>query len=202
MVDSAIIDRCEDAPKPRGRTVRRLLVPPLLASAWGAALYGTTQLHHYDLNLGHDICGPWGCAASIEALVGAHSVWWLLLTPLLLASAWTRSPTLTNRVAWGAVGLGLLAAVGLIGAAMAAWLWSGGDPRYVVQRGLFVLATTPDLPALPLAAAGVVGLFARRKHDALPHFPPTAEPEGVEADAGGGENQGLSPVSLARSFRE
>ncbi|MEO1495796.1 MAG: hypothetical protein AAFV43_01470 [Planctomycetota bacterium] len=180
----------------------RLLTATLLASAWGAALYGASQLHHYDLNLGHDICGPWGCAASIEALVGAHALWWLLLTPLLLAAAWTLSPSRANRVAWGAVGLGLVAAVGLIGAEMAAWLWSGGDPRYVVQRGLFVLATTPDLPALPLAAAGVVGLFARRRHEAPPQLLPTVQPEGVEADAGGGENQELSPASLARSFRE
>lgn len=130
---------------------------------WGAAIFGTTQIHTLDLPLGHGVCGPWGCAAAPEALLGYHALWTVLLVPAIGLGCRVLSLQAARRVAWGALGIGLFTLLAVAGGAAIAWLRDGEPARYALQRGLFVVATTPDLPAGPLALAGLVGLLTPRR---------------------------------------
>ncbi len=132
----------------------RLLAFGVGLTVWGAALYGSTRLHQANLSIGHNICGPWGCAAVPEALLGYHLLLFTLITPLVILVGHWLSPQANARLGrWATLigGAGLLA---IVAWATIAWLVDGNAPQYAFQRGLFVLATTPDLPAGPLLVGG------------------------------------------------
>lgn len=137
---------------------------PLLLAAvvalWGAALFGATQLHTLDLPIGHGICGPWGCAAAPEALLGYHTLWLLILAPTLVLMGRVTGPAVSRWLALGALLVGVALIAGLAGFEVVAWLRDGNPSGYALQRGLFVVATTPDLPAIPLTLAGLITRFA------------------------------------------
>ena len=139
---------------------------------WCVAIYGATQMHAMELEIKHTICGPWGCAAAPEALLGYHSLLVLVISPFVaLVCRWAPPPS-AQAVARGAILLGLLGLVGLTLGGSIAWLTGGNDSQYALQRGFFVLATTPDLPALPLLLGGLAGRSVVRKDP-----PPSPEAE-------------------------
>jgi hypothetical protein len=150
-------------------------------AAWGAALYGSTQLHQLDLPIGHGICGPWGCAAQPEALLGYHLFWLVLLAPLTTLVVRASPSALAVRFAWGVAAAGLLGMVLLAAWAGAAWISDGEGAQYALQRGLFVIATTPDLPVMPLLLSGLAArLFGCCRRQTTHDSEQPAEAEGAE----------------------
>lgn len=128
---------------------------------WGAAIFGSLQLHTLDLPLGHGICGPWGCAAAPEALLGYHTLWLTLLAPPLVLAGRVLGPGAGRKLALVAIGLGAAGVLAMAGTAAVEWLRAGELASYAVQRGLFVVVTTPDLPLIPLLLAGLIARLAR-----------------------------------------
>ena len=121
---------------------------------WSAALFGCLQLH--TLDLGHSICGPWGCGPPTSALLAMHSFWLVLLLPL----AWL-APRIWPRLDWVAFGKGLylaaVAAIVLIGVTdFFTFQADPTQPVYVWQRFLFRLATLPDWPVIQVAMVGAL----------------------------------------------
>lgn len=133
-----------------------------VCALWALAVYGATQLHKLDLPIGHGICGPWGCAAAPEALLGYHLLWTTLLAPPFAAVCCLLPTCRAQRLTKLVLMLGLLGVLSITVCSAAAWLWEGQAARYALQRGLFVVATTPDLPVIPLSLAGLSGLYAKR----------------------------------------
>lgn len=167
--------------------VLRLATLCLFAAVWGGLLFGASQLHRYDLGLGHGVCGPWGCAASTEALLGANSLWTLILVPIAVSGCAVGGPVAGWRIGLGMSVVGFAGALLLVAAGSASW-WMAGEPtEYLLQRGLFVLASTPDLPVIPVALAGLAGMAVSR----------IRRSEGVEASGPGGENQGSAVDAAA-----
>lgn len=133
----------------------RTLSLAAVVALWGAALYGSTRLHTLELGVAPIFCGPWGCTATPEALVGYHLFWLALLAPAAtLVAAW-RPAGQAVRFGKALAAAGVIGIVLLVAGAAAEWLASGGAERYALQRGLFVVATTPDLPLGPAALAGL-----------------------------------------------
>ena len=137
--------------------ITRWLIPLTL---WAAGLFGCLQLHRLDL--GHSICGPWGCGPPSSALLAMHSSWLILLLPL----AWL-APRIWPRVNWAAFGWGLLwagvAAILVIGVTdFFSFQSDPAQPKYVWQRFLFRLATLPDWPIVQLTLAAA--LLTQSRH--------------------------------------
>lgn len=126
---------------------------------WAAVFAASTQLHTLDLPVGHGICGPWGCAAEPEALLGYHLLWLTLLGPTLVLVCRTLGAPHGSHLANAAWKVGFLVAAGVVLWGAVAWLRAGEPPRYALQRGLFLLASTPDLPVIPLAVSGLAARF-------------------------------------------
>lgn len=152
-------------------------------AVWAAAIFGSLQLHTLDLPIGHGICGPWGCAAEPEALLGYHAFWTFLLVPLIALICRVNAGPAGVRLAWavgltGALGIAMVLSVGSL-----AWARSEGS-RHALQKGLFDVATTPDLPFVPLTIAGLVGAAAA----SLGNRSDESEPPAVDPVPPGREN--------------
>ena len=126
---------------------------------WALAMYGTLQFHRLEGLLGHAICGPWGCGPPLEALVGYHAFWFLLIVPpALLASSLVPSEQ--------AIRIGSLLAIAGLGALLLVvvedavrYLRTARGLEYLFQRILFRLITFVDFPLAPI---GLAGLAMRR----------------------------------------
>lgn len=151
-----------DSVAPPTRMRLATIAPWLLI--WAAALFGTTQLRRVSLPLGGDwICGPWGCAAEPSALLGYHLFWLLLITPAVVLGCLSLPAKRARRVAKSILLLGLAAGTALAVGGAIAWPRDGGELRYATQRALFVVATTPDVPAVHVALAGGVAMAVTRR---------------------------------------
>lgn len=125
---------------------------------WGAALYGTLQIARITGPWDHAICGAWGCGPPLSALVACHGFWAVLIGGTVTAvMRYGSAPVL-------AVAGRLLMAGGMVGlVALALWEGTSGLTApdqswwpYALQRYLFVLATSVDMPLLQIIAAGAM----------------------------------------------
>ena len=133
---------------------------------WGAAVFGSLQIHKLDLGLAaHDICGPWGCGPPLESLIGYHSFWFLLVTALVFGVGAVLSRSNARRVGLALLAFGLVAALGYAGWDAATYAWKAGSAQYAVQRFFFTLATSVDLPTLQIAVAGLAMMLMKRGSD-------------------------------------
>jgi hypothetical protein len=148
--------------------VKKVLRHPLLLSAvstvWVAALYGLLSLHRVSAELGHDICGPWGCGPPLQALLGWHG-FCLVAASLPVGIAVTHWPK--PRLWWTGIGLSSAGTIGVlaifaVACVSASQAVSSGQPAYLIQRCLFDLATFLDVPLVPMILAGGVMMFAGR----------------------------------------
>ncbi len=102
----------------------------------------------------------------LQALVALHGLWILIILPATLSAArkWPLSWLRLVGVVLTTVGLLVLAILG--GRELLHW-YPAADParqRFIVQRIVYVLATTTDLPVLQVITAGVtLRLAARRR---------------------------------------
>ena len=161
---------------------KRLLTLAGVVALWAGAVYGSTRLHQLDWELGHGICGPWGCAAAPQALVGYHAFWLTLLAPSVLLVCRVAGFPAGRRIALTAASVGLLGLVGLGAYGSIQWLQDGGDANYVAHRALFVCATTPDAPFLPLIVGGLGGAVVARRAGAAGRGPQPVEAGPLERE--------------------
>ncbi len=125
--------------------------------SWAAAVGGAAAMANIPGDWGHGLCGPWGCAPPLQALVSCHLIWCLVLFPLAVLAAGQLSHCWLHRL-----GVMLLAA-GLGGVLMLAMIdlftWWPHVPdvyrRYFAHRCLFQVATLVDVPLTQTAVAGL-----------------------------------------------
>jgi hypothetical protein len=101
----------------------------------------------------------------LQALVALHGLWTLALLPIAVWAASKWPPRRLRFLGFALAGIGGGALL-IIGAReLVGWLplISPANRKYVVQRILFVLATTTDIPVLPLLAIGVALLVVARR---------------------------------------
>ncbi len=133
--------------------------------AWAGVLWGVLQLAHVETDWDHTVCGPWGCGPPIAALVSAHLARLVVLLPAGMAGRqWVSNEGLR------ATGLALFvvavaAIVGMIVREATTWQPSVGPEQrgYFVQRCLFVIGTSIDLPVVQLLLLGTLGRIAAER---------------------------------------
>ena len=128
----------------------------IAASGWLIATYATLQLHRLDLDLGHGICGPWGCGPPVEALIANHGFWLMLIIPPLLGL----QQHLSTAAGWR-LGVLLFAVGGACGLAVLAWdlyQFVSLTPfrEYWPQRIAFAMAVGVEYPTFHIAIAGLI----------------------------------------------
>lgn len=135
-----------------------------LIPVWAAGLWGSLQVHQMDLNLGHDVCGPWGCGPRVEALIGFHGFWLFLMAPVAIGAGAFLPGRLNRKVGRAILFAGLAGVVGFVGWDVISYAREAESSRYLFQRGLFTLVTTVDFPMLQtLLAGGVLATVFGRK---------------------------------------
>lgn len=129
---------------------------------WGGCLAGALAIANLPWDLGHAICGPWGCGPPMQALVACHLAWFVVLVPpAVLLVRWSKASNTMRR----RVGLLLVALAGAVLLAMMVYERLTWWPRasewqraHFWQRCGFVIATTVDVPVIQVLLIGV-GLF-------------------------------------------
>ena len=137
------------------------------ASLWAVALYGGLQLNRLDL--GHRICGPWGCGPPASALLAVHVGWLLAILPLAVLL-----PRCVPSWPWRTIGLAVLglAIITVVAVGIAdhlRWRELAGDRamEFAWQRFLFRIATLHGIPMVQLCLLGaVIAGWPRRETDA------------------------------------
>ena len=130
----------------------------LLVAAWIGAVWGSLQIHRFDLNLQHGVCGPWGCGPPVEALIGYHGFWFLLFLPVAAGVGLYLPSTVNRKVGLSLLTFGLLTICLRVGLDVGSYVSHSGT-SHAVQRGFFTLVTTVDLPMIPTVLAGVLLAF-------------------------------------------
>lgn len=142
--------------------LKRIFFQGLGLAIWGAAVYGTSLIHLIKLPGEHTICGPWGCAAEPSALLGYHLFLLVLIAPALVVGCCAVSQPRGRQIArWSFLG-GLIGILGFVIWGAGNWIIEGNGAEYAMQRGLFVLVTTPDLPLMQLSLSGVIAMIILR----------------------------------------
>ena len=154
----------------------------LLAVPWAAALFGTLQIHRLDLHLGHSICGPWGCGPPMEALIGYHSFWLVLIVPLAVVAGTCLPRSWRWWTGAGVLAVGLIGVFGYVSWDAFKYYANSQSTEYLLQRCFFSLVTNVDLPSIQVALAGLALFLLGRRGQASETEAPSA-PAGRAADA-------------------
>ena len=167
------------------------LRPLLWIVGWSLAAYGVLSCAFLPVDLGHGLCGPWGCAPPLQVLAAMHAFW---ILALLLPAPWVfshLSPRRLRLVGKLTLALGLAGLAIVIARELSVWLPSVPPEiqRYFFQRLLFVLATLSDVPLVQLTLAGtacwMVGkLWSTRKMTQASKPSPILAPADSPQEAG------------------
>ena len=131
----------------------------LMVPVWLAGLWGSLHVHKLDLLTGHDICGRWGCGPPLEALIGYHSFWTMILVPCAVVAGWYLAPSTSRRVGLAVLLASIVGTVAYVSWDVFNYFVQAESTQYLVQRGLFTLVTTVDVPMIPTIFAGLVLTF-------------------------------------------
>lgn len=123
---------------------------------WALGIGAALSIQHLPVDLGHGVCGPWGCGPSTKTLLACHLAWLAFLAP---PSRWVTLGSAARRhgVAIALIFLPLSAMIGM--AAYVRWVWlpDAGEfyADYLWQRVMFVIVTEVRVPILAALAIGV-----------------------------------------------
>jgi hypothetical protein len=106
----------------------------------------------------------------LQALLALHGLWFITFVGLArwIANKWP--PGRVKLLGTVLCVLGLAGVSGLTAHDILAWSVSGSSvyQKYIVQRTLYVVGTTPDIPVLPMILTGIVlrvgAQWASRRH--------------------------------------
>jgi len=135
----------------KSETVRK----PLWLAIWVAAMYGSLQLFHVEVSFGHSICGPWGCGPTVTALLGYHTFWLLLIVPPAMVASSFLSAERAIRIGKFCAIAGFTALAWVVIADVVSFWQSAHRSEYLLQRGLFRIATFVDFPLVQIGLAGL-----------------------------------------------
>lgn len=125
----------------------------IAAIAWTTALVG--GLHFHKIEMGHSICGPWGCGPPTSALIGMHIFWLAIIAPLGLLASQLPHPD-WRRFGWGLAAAALVMTLGMGIYDYFSWQREPLAPTYVFQRFFFRIATLIDIPILQIGLTGIL----------------------------------------------
>ena len=160
-------------PKMPGITLAPLAILPV----WIGLVWSSLQIHYLDLNLGHDICGPWGCGPPLEALIGFHGFWSALILPAACLLGLYLNSATNRKVGMAVLLVGLVGIVTFVGWDVVNYYRQSETTEHLVQRALFTLVNTVDFPMIQtLLAGGILAfLFGRKKSESISNVPFAAE---------------------------
>jgi hypothetical protein len=135
--------------------MNRVLV---FVAVWFGAMFLALRVEK--IEMGHAICGAWGCGPPASALLAMHLFWLAaFLPPLIFAMA-------TYRLPWRPIGwlLVICSAAALLG--LGVWDYINFknvyEQGFVWQRYLFYLATLVSVPVVQTLLLGIVAaMFGR-----------------------------------------
>lgn len=153
--------------------------------AWGGGMFAVLQVGRLPLDDGHAVCGAWGCGPPLQALVAWHGFWTLLLAGPMMIGGRHLDRRTQVRAALVVGGLGLLGVLGFVAWDCLVWYprVSSFQQQFLLQRCLFSIATSVDLPVIALTLAGFglwLWLIATRP---TPRAATTVNSEGVRASS-------------------
>jgi len=137
-----------------GQLARLAIIP-----IWIAALWGSLQIHQLDLNLGHDICGPWGCGPPLEALLGIHGFWLALILPAACLLGLYLSRETNRSIGKAILIVGVIALIAFVGGDVIRYYLKTKTAEHLVQRAFFTLVMCVDFPLIPTLLAGSLLTF-------------------------------------------
>ena len=125
----------------------------------GGLLYGSAAIADWEADLGHGICGPWGCGPPLQALIACHLAWLSVLGPaaLALASSPKFSPQALRTIGLVLIALAVLSLIGTLAHQLLVW-WpqtSEWHRPYFLHRYGFTIATTVDRPTVQVLLIGL-----------------------------------------------
>ena len=127
----------------------------LCVPVWLLGMWGSLRIHELDLHLGgHSVCGPWGCGPPLEALLGYHSFWLVLIGPIAIAIGAYLAPSSRRKLGLAVLGIGVVALAIVAGGDTFRYWQSSGSSAYLLQRFFFTMVTKVDLPMLQVIAVG------------------------------------------------
>lgn len=127
--------------------------------AWGGCLAGALAFANWPGDLGHGICGPWGCGPPLQALIACHAAWLVALAPPAGLLVGSRNVSVTTRMRVGiAMTLLPMAVLTCLFAHQLLVWWpqvSQWQRPYFWQRYGFTIATTIDVPVVQVLLIGL-----------------------------------------------
>lgn len=143
---------------------------------WASALLAALSITNLPVNWGHSICGVWGCGPPLQALVGCHLAWLVVLGPLVELVTRSSPRPSDLRLHLGKllclIGASLLLTVVVYQRVMWWPAVSEMQQNYFWQRCGFIVVTSVDVPILPMMVVGLTYLLRDRCFT----FPPEVEP--------------------------
>jgi len=131
-----------------------LFMKLLFLPIWLLGLWGSLKIHELDLNLGHSICGPWGCGPPVEALLGYHAFWLVLTFPVAISIASYLSPSRRSKLGWLFLAVGIIGVVFVAGGNTVEYWKSSESSKYLLQRFFFATVTKIDIPMIQAIVVG------------------------------------------------
>jgi hypothetical protein len=114
----------------------------------------------------------------LQALVALHGLWFLAFAGFArwIASKWPPERVKLLGIAFCVMGLAGL--VGLVGHDVLSWYQGGSSiyRKYMFQRALFVVGTTPDIPVIQTMVTGMA-LWVLARRSSRPGHAEPYEPE-------------------------
>jgi hypothetical protein len=132
---------------------------------WGGTLAATLAIANQPGDWGHSVCGIWGCGPPLQALVGCHASWLVVLVPVGLLLRSKTSPATFRIVTISSLFIALAGVVSVSVYETCTWFTTVGDTvkAYLGHRIVFVLLTTIELPILELLGLSSVAMFIDRR---------------------------------------
>lgn len=125
---------------------------------WGTVLLGALSITSWSGDWGHSLCGPWGCAPKLQALVACHTAWIVLLVPLAILARINLPTKMSRWIGAAAAIAGVFGCIAIVLYQTYSWFPQAGDWQrpFLPQRCLFVIVTSIDIPIAQLLAIGSV----------------------------------------------
>ena len=139
-------------------SISRVALWAMGLAMWLLAMLAALRVSQLDVRFTHLICGPWGCGPTLQALVACHLFWLILLAPPATVAAHYSDISTVRLVALTAIGAAIATLAGVAIHEAITWL-PQGQGSYFIQRCLFVVVTTIELPIVQLLLLGGGGYW-------------------------------------------